>query len=258
MLKFLNPGNTNGSAAVGVLANCLSTASNRMAINKRGVLRRPTRTGTYVNCLSRRPPICPSVAIQRCLGFVCSLGEYMLPHRGRLTRVYGIVGVRRICGHLVGGLSGNCGRHMNVTRTLVNGPPMLVLSRPAMNLSPGRVVRVHSLVGGLNGRRAVVLSDRVLSRVRTMYSHIIVVGNNGVITSSSTRGLSTTFSSRQQVRVDITNPTGRITSLIDNVNNMRGIAMLATGRPNIARLAVSLTRQISVQHSLFLHLTRGR
>ncbi len=233
VLNFLKPGNTNGSAAVGVVANCLSSASNRTVVGNVSVLRSPVGTGGRVNCLPRLPPLCLSVAMERCLCFVCSLGNYALPQGARLGRVYRLIGVSGIFSEVVGGLSGNCHRHMNLTRTLINGPGILILSRPAMNLSPGRVVRVEALVGGLNGGRAMVLSDRVLDRIRTIYSEVMVVGRNGVITSSATSGLSGALSTSRGLVTHVSKPGSRIVGLVCAVPNIRAIITSVRHRGNI-------------------------
>lgn len=73
----------------------------------------------------------------------------------------------------------NVGRQLNVTVTLLGDPRLLVLSRPAGNLSPLKVRRLQRLVHSFPyGKVAIVLSDRVLSRIRRVTSRINVVTNN--------------------------------------------------------------------------------
>lgn len=73
----------------------------------------------------------------------------------------------------------NVGRHLKVTVTLLGDPRLLVLSRPAGKLSPVNVRRLHSLVHSFSsGKVAIVLSDRVLSRIRLVTSSVNVVSGN--------------------------------------------------------------------------------
>ncbi len=255
VINFLKPGNTNGSAVVGVLANCLSLARNGISVSNFSVVRCPRRTGGHVNCLPRVPPLCVSVGISRCLKFVFSLGGIGFPGTTRVGRIVGLIGVSGMTNHLVGGLSGNCHREMNFTNTLVNGPSMLVLSRPAINLSPGRVVRVEGLVSELNGGRAVVLSSRVLSRVRTIYGHMVVVGGNRVLTSSAPSDLSRHLSGSGSVITHVVYDRGSVLSTLSDVGNISGIASLNYLRPKDCSFLVRPGRNFSMENRMFGHIS---
>lgn len=84
-------------------------------------------------------------------------------------------------------LTGRCslkvGRHLNLTKTLLKHPPVLVLSRPAGNLSPSNVRRVHGLMGSLPDlcSYAILVSSRVLSRVRLVTSSVKVLGRKQLL-----------------------------------------------------------------------------
>lgn len=250
ILKFLKPGNTNGSAAVGVVANCLSSADNAIAVSKYRVLSSPVRTGSGVNCLPRVPPLCVSVAIGGCLRFVFSLGGIGLPGGRRVSRIVHLAGVARRTSEVVGRLSGNCHRHMNLTRTLLNGPPMVVLSRPAMNLSPGRVVRVEGLVHGLNGGRAMVFSSRILSRISRIYSEVIIVSGNGVITSTGASRLSTRMSNNRGLSLATRKDATSVARTVGGVPTIGHIAGANDGTSNDKGCVVRCRASDSVEESI--------
>lgn len=79
--------------------------------------------------------------------------------------------------------SNNRQRHVTVTETLVLGPSLVVLSRPASSLSGAMRTRVLALLGSLRrGRRLTCLFvDRSLRIIHTLYRRIVMLQRKRMI-----------------------------------------------------------------------------
>lgn len=231
VLNFLKPGKTKGAAAVQVLSNCLPTSRNATQVTKCSIRASSVTIHRQVNCLPRSPPLCPRVAMRDFLGFINGVGNIPTKVHRRQTAVtvrhYNLVSQHGIVVH---GLSGNCQRQINVTRTVVRSPPIVVLSRPAINLSPHRVGRIHRLVGDLTNDHAVVLSARVLPRIDVAYSHIAVVGHNRIITASAPSGLATHLTKRAACSMRVGNGIRRTRPLLTGLASIHRIIILKRRR----------------------------
>lgn len=96
-------------------------------------------------------------------------------------------------------LSNNRGEETTVTNIVTVGPRILILSRPATNLSPvnesillDRVIRCRGRHGG-----AIVLMSRDVRSVTEITSGVVIVGGSGLIVFS---GAGRIFSGKQRLR----------------------------------------------------------
>lgn len=187
--KLLKHGKTNGAAVVGVVLNLAPVASNRISIFKRGVGNRRGHVCPHVKTVVRAPNFCPGLANAR--GLRVFTGLQKTPRPGTIGGTLRIIKLPCGSGGLFDGCSLNVGRHLNVTGTVLRSPRLLVLSRPAGKLSPVNVTRIEGFVGGLDIRHngAVLVSDRVLSRVSLLTSSVNVVSRKILLRRDDVRRL---------------------------------------------------------------------
>lgn len=125
-----------------------------------------------------------------CVVCVSSVGKLGVPFtEGGIGRLLGRMKVRGFDGEGVGGLSKKVIEHMKVTRTVLGSPRVLILSRPATKLSPGREVHFHGLVDRLSRRHLILLSARVMSSVRCVTGGVVLVGSKRLFCTNATRSL---------------------------------------------------------------------
>lgn len=140
---FLKVGNTNGSAAVGVLYAILRGASNGIGVNKCSLSGRGGGVGRLVKVIFRNSMLSGRLAIGRGLRSetsCCKLGGGRVTGEVRdLARAFGL---SRVLGEGCNALDNNRHEQISVTETLVGQPGLLFLSRPAAKLSPGAELRI--------------------------------------------------------------------------------------------------------------------
>lgn len=157
IFTLLNDGNTKGDAAVGVVLKLIGGRTKAIAI--------PARAA--VNCSPRAPCFPPFLATVRIL--ICCTGLRGLPRGAVRRRTRGLLTYIKLRGDRAGvhRCSGNVLRQLTLTRTLLKGPRVLVLSRPYTKLSTVKQIRVLRLVHHLGrSKGAVLVGSRVLDSVR--------------------------------------------------------------------------------------------
>lgn len=100
---------------------------------------------------------------------------------GGVGRLLSVLSLSSIGGGGVSGLSNNVGHHINVTRTVLGSPRVLIVSRPATKLSPKRHIHLQGFVSRFSRSQVILVSARVMSSVRCVSAHGTVVGTKRVI-----------------------------------------------------------------------------
>lgn len=189
VLNISNLVNTNHARLVGILCNTLPHADNCIALSKRRIIAHSPRSNLTDNviCVSRSHGH-SNLILNVSMGRGVSLATlHCFDHTnndlGRTSRrrtidsfvhLFGIgaPSVRRT----VNLLSNNGRRGITVTHNLVAHPGILVLSRPAHNMSINTGGRVCRLVGrfGTSNLDVVLISSRV-PRMLNVDSHVVIV-----------------------------------------------------------------------------------
>lgn len=194
-IKVVKRANSKGSALVRRLGNLVGTASKGLLCRKRGVCRSKCSVGglhARMKLIFR----CP-----RCRLFRISILDsiYFKPggrklsgrrYRGRTERTLRLMKFPRgCCGRSPFRLSKNRGHHITVTKVLTVRPGMLILSRPATKLSPGKQSRVLSRMGLLRrgAKVAMVLISRDVRSITGCIRHLVIVGSKRGVLSNAPR-----------------------------------------------------------------------
>lgn len=167
-LDVVKPSNYNGSALLGVVKLLSTPASNAIRVTKVGAVGvgsgRLTRFhGRGLNFIFRSFRLVGSLGMLSGirLPLLCHGIDTGRHHRTTITILRGI-NLSRHVHRFPARLSNNRYRHITVTHTVINGPSVVLTSRPANGLSSGVKTRIVRLLRGLGGRskHAVIVIAR--------------------------------------------------------------------------------------------------
>lgn len=166
-LDVVKPSNYKGSALLGVV-NLLSTpADNAVRVTNAGISnvgsgRLTTFHGRGLNFIFRSFRLVGSLGILSGIRLPLLCEGISTGRHHRLTRrMLGGINLDRHVHRVPARLSNNRYRHMTVTHTVVNGPRVVLTSRPANGLSSGvntRIVRLLRRLGGRSKHAVIVIA----------------------------------------------------------------------------------------------------
>lgn len=135
LFNVVKPSNTNGASLFHVLAALLLTSKNSTSIYNLSIIGSCGTVHEQIKCVPKHFSLCPSLAIRRGLGFFTAI--FRAAVRRGCSLIHSVCQrVRPFHGHHTKTLSNNVGRGLTLDYTLVRGPSILFLSRPAANISP--------------------------------------------------------------------------------------------------------------------------
>lgn len=193
-VTLINRSNSNGSALISLLPHCRSIRLNRVAVSNIGVGGFHVRSlHTLVKGIGRRTVLFGSAffggvtfnirgtAVRRIIRTTGVTGTRSFVVRARLNCRAGVNSHNN-------GLSNKRHRHVDVTHTVLGGPPVLVLSRTASTLSARDRQLIRRTLRQLVGAHAAVTVTRHLSAVGGT-SRVYMLCRNRVIRHNGRRRL---------------------------------------------------------------------
>lgn len=192
--NVVNPGNTNGSAAFGVVYNCCPPARNGVFCGNRSVAGGGTCRCAGVGVTHAFRVVGPLGGLDILSGIATTtcFNRTNTGDRGRTGRhTVRILRFANLCrGHRIvsGSVNAPSRGHLRVTHTLTAGPRILFLSRGVTNLGPTRARRTVRLVHGVGRSNiAVLLVRRVVGTIIDLYRGIVILRRNRGVTRNAPR-----------------------------------------------------------------------
>lgn len=211
LINLVNPGNTNGAAFFGLLANICIPARNAVRLRVSGggiLLGKGTPCGVAslnlthafrgVHLFGRLAIVSGMLVTVRDAvnrdafrdllhAPACCHGRTRV-HRGTL-RLLTVFRLRGGCSILTGGLPCNRRHQLRVIHTLTASPGVLFLSRPTTNVGPRRATRLATLVHGVRGSFgvAIILVRRSVSLIVGIYREVCILRCNHLLTGKAPR-----------------------------------------------------------------------
>lgn len=201
LCNLVNPGNTNGAAVFGLLANICGPSRKVVGLSKRSVAKGDAVSvgGTKVTEAFRGVHLFRRVDILSGMGTKlrgrsgCDLFANVMRAPGCFgirgavgRRTVGLLGIFSLSGRtsvLTSGLPCNGREGLRVTETLTAGPGLLLLSRPTTNVGPGRARRLVSAVHFIHSgfSVAVLLVRRSVGLISNVYRRLAMLGFNRIL-----------------------------------------------------------------------------
>lgn len=181
--------NSKGAALVGLLVGRLSSASNRVVMDKRHLRKvgREEMTGCHhgLNMMFRSFHLLGSEGMCRGMTFTREMiGHPAEMVHGHIPRMLRRIKLTIGCGSFPSRLSNKRRREITLTETLIGHPSVLLTSRPAKGLSPGASRRVVGLLRRVGSEKAaMIIIARGGSVMGSVHGHIIAVRRNSVVDS---------------------------------------------------------------------------
>lgn len=170
-VTLINRSNSKGSALISLMPHCRSMSRNTLLVSNGGIGSMSVRDlHSLVNGMGRRTVLFGSAF---CGGVAFNMRGTAVRRMVRTTGVTGtrsfVVRARGKCSAVVNShkkhLSNNRHRHIDVTHTVLGGPPVLVLSRTASTLSARSRHLIRRTLRHLVGSHAAVTVTRELDAV---------------------------------------------------------------------------------------------
>lgn len=134
---LVKPSNTKGAAFLHVIYKLVFPARKVLSMLNVSITSGPTSIREHLKCVPRGFKLCRSLAYVRGVGLCTSLRKVSARRQGRQFRgLFRVANLTPFTRHLTKGLSNNVGRGLKLTYALIQAPRLLVLSRPATNISP--------------------------------------------------------------------------------------------------------------------------
>jgi ABC-2 type transport system ATP-binding protein len=216
---FVGPNGAGKTTTMRVLATLDEPTSGDAFLNGISVVEDPEKARRLIGFVPDTLPTHSDMTVHEYLDFFAR--AYGIKGRARRSVVEGVEHFTKLTGlreRFLKALSRGMKQRVNLARSLVHDPPVLVLDEPAAGLDPRARVELRELLKVLaTQEKAILISSHILTELSEMCDGAVIIEQGRILGSGKLSELHTQASPHRVVRI---RPVGRLDELYKELLQM--------------------------------------
>ncbi len=187
IVGFLGPNGAGKSTTMRILAGLLPANSGIARICGISVSLNSFKTKSRLGYMPENNPLPEELRVVEYLRWRAKLKN--VPPKQLHDRVESVMEscdlARKARRKLIGSLSKGFRQRVGIADTLLSEPDVVILDEPTIGLDPHQIVGIRSLIHGMRGSKAVLISSHILPEIENVCDRVIII-NQGRIVASGT------------------------------------------------------------------------
>ena len=173
---FLGPNGAGKTTTMSIMTGYLAATEGEVIIEGHNILEEPEEAKKCIGYLPELPPLYPDMTVAEYLRFVAELKKLPREEReNQIGKVISLTHLEDMTNRLIKNLSKGYKQRVGLAQAILGFPKIIILDEPTVGLDPKQVVEVRDLIRHLSKEHTVILSSHILSEIRAVCDHILII-----------------------------------------------------------------------------------
>lgn len=199
---FLGPNGAGKSTTMNIMTGYLGATDGEVLINGHNILTEPYKAKKEIGYLPEQPPLYMDMTVLEYLKFVFCLKRigktFQEEHLETVIRLVKLDSVRN---RLIKNLSKGYRQRVGLAGALVGFPEIIILDEPTVGLDPQQIIEIRQLIRSLAKDHTIILSSHILSEVREICDHIIIIYQGKLVASDTPENLESKMHGNETIEI---------------------------------------------------------
>ena len=187
---FLGPNGAGKSTTMNIMTGYLGATEGQVLINGHDILTEPYKAKRDIGYLPEQPPLYMDMTVLEYLKFVAALKLLDKSIKSaQLDQVISLVRLGPVKNRLIKNLSKGYRQRVGLAGALIGFPEIIILDEPTVGLDPQQIIEIRQLIRNLSKEHTVILSSHILSEVREVCDHIMIIYQGKLVASDTPENL---------------------------------------------------------------------
>lgn len=220
VVGFLGPNGAGKSTTMRILAGLMPANSGTAEICGISVSLNAFRTKSHLGYMPENNPLPEELRVIEYLRWRARLKD--VPEKELSARVEQVMEAcdlaRKARRKLIGSLSKGFRQRVGIADALLSEPDVVILDEPTIGLDPHQILGIRSLIRGLRGKKAVLISSHILPEIENVCDRVIIINQGRVVASGTPEELRREFISMRRFEIATSAPKERIAEILGAVS----------------------------------------
>lgn len=195
VVGFLGPNGAGKSTTMRILAGLTPANSGIARICGIPVSTDAFRAKAHLGYMPENNPLPEELRVIEYLRWRARLKD--VPEKRLQERVESVMAAcdlaRKARRKLIGSLSKGFRQRVGIADALLSEPDVVILDEPTIGLDPHQILGIRSLIRGLRGKKAVLISSHILPEIENVCDRVIIINQGHVVAAGTPEELRAEF-----------------------------------------------------------------
>jgi len=276
---FLGPNGAGKSTTMNIMTGYLAATEGEVLIEGHNILEEPEAARRCIGYLPEIPPVYPEMTVREYLRFCAQLKKIpRAEQENQIAQVVALTHLEEVTGRLIRNLSKGYRQRVGLGQAILGFPKIIILDEPTVGLDPKQIIEIRDLIRRLAREHTVILSSHILSEVRAVCDHILIIHKGKLVACDTPENLEEHLSGAHTVDLEAKGGREQVEEILNGIPGVTGktvspktestvaVELTAAGdvREQLFRAfaaadcpLIELTPRIASLEEVFLELTRG-
>ena len=248
---FLGPNGAGKSTTMNIMTGCLAASEGEVKLNGYDIVKEPEKAKQGVGYLPEQPPLYFDMTPMEYLRFVGQVkglkGEALAQ---QVNAVMERTGLTDYASRMIKNLSKGYKQRVGIAQAILGDPQLIILDEPTVGLDPAQIVEIRELIKELGKNHTVILSSHILSEVRAVCDHIIMISHGRLAASGTTREILGMFRGSCRMSLTLRGDEGKIRAALEKIEGVDSLTVSAGENGEISA-ALSHDSELDLREAVF-------
>lgn len=249
---FLGPNGAGKSTTMNIMTGYLGATEGQILINGHDILAEPYKAKRDIGYLPEQPPLYMDMTVLEYLKFVAALKLIDKSIKSaQLDQVISLVRLEPVKNRLIKNLSKGYRQRVGLAGALIGFPEIIILDEPTVGLDPQQIIEIRQLIRGLAKDHTVILSSHILSEVREICDHIMIIYQGKLVASDTPENLEQKMQGNETIELLVKGSPEQTGSVIRQLPSILSSQIEDSGEAGCTKALLTVKEQNDIREDIF-------
>ena len=249
---LLGPNGAGKSTTMNMITGCLSMTSGSVTVNGHDILKSPEKAKRCIGYLPEIPPLYTDMTPYEYLLFVAEAKGVRKERAERQAiEAMKLTGLTENEDRLIRNLSKGYRQRVGIAQAMLGNPDVIILDEPTVGLDPKQQVEIRDLIRRLGEVKTVILSSHILSEIRAVCDHILIISHGRIVANDTIENLESEGNRDASITLEIKGSQDDVKALLASIPEVRSFTATAGKCPNTVAVRAEAAKGTDPREAIF-------
>lgn len=255
---FLGPNGAGKSTTMNIITGYLAATEGTVKINGYDVLKEPEEAKKCIGYLPELPPLYMDMTVGEYLDFVAQLKKVKAKERAeQIAEIMEKTGITDMKGRLIKNLSKGYKQRVGLAQALVGYPEVIILDEPSVGLDPKQIIEMREFIRSLAQEHTVILSSHILSEVKAVCDHIMIIAHGKLVASDSPENLQKMMGGSSELQISVRGREEEVLSALSSLEYVQSMTQEEAEETGCVKVIITTDQSVDVREQVFYKLAES-
>ncbi len=254
---FLGPNGAGKSTTMNMMTGYLGATSGQVVIDGHDILEEPEEAKSRIGFLPELPPLYTDMTVLEYLKFAAEIKK--IPRDKRWDAIEDAMertALLDVAERVIKNLSKGYRQRVGLAQALLGMPPVIILDEPMVGLDPKQIIEIRDLIKSLGKEHTVILSSHILTEIRAVCDHILIISHGKLVASGTAESLSSQARHSSTLRLTLKETPDAVEEMLKEDGEMEQVELKAGEEEGTTELTLASRREEDIRERAFYFFAR--